>query len=44
MENQSKEDVWLSSDEGTEWVIRTVDEILDVVSSEAQDAEVKVKL
>jgi len=28
------EDAWLSSDEGTEWVIRTVDEILDVISSE----------
>ncbi|KAF9469068.1 hypothetical protein BDZ94DRAFT_1245287 [Collybia nuda] len=44
MPNQSEEDIWLSSDEGTEWVIRTVDEILDVVSSEAQEVEVKVKL
>ncbi|KAF8639865.1 hypothetical protein AX17_001120 [Amanita inopinata Kibby_2008] len=42
--NQSKEDAWLSSDEGTEWVIHTVDEILDVVSSEVQDDQVKVKL
>ncbi|KAJ3887577.1 hypothetical protein GG344DRAFT_90428 [Lentinula edodes] len=31
VENQSDEDSWLSSDEGTEWVIRTVDEILDGV-------------
>jgi len=29
--NQSDEDKWLSSDEGTEWVIRTVDEIADGV-------------
>lgn len=26
----SEEDYWLASDEGTEWVIRTVDAILDV--------------
>ncbi|KAJ3761654.1 hypothetical protein EV360DRAFT_92900 [Lentinula raphanica] len=31
VENQNEEDKWLSSDEGTEWVIRTVDEILDGV-------------
>lgn len=31
LQNQSNEDAWLSSDEGTEWVIRTIDEILDVV-------------
>lgn len=43
VEKQSEEDKWLSSDEGTEWVIRTVDEILDVVSSDAQ-AQVTVKL
>lgn len=42
MENLNEEDKWLSSDEGTEWVIRTIDDILDVVSSEEQ--EVKVKL
>ena len=41
-ENQTEEDRWLSSDEGTEWVIRTVDEVLDGVSSE--DQQVKVKL
>ncbi|THV03278.1 hypothetical protein K435DRAFT_774972 [Dendrothele bispora CBS 962.96] len=34
VENQSEEDAWLSSDEGTEWVIRTVDEILDGVREE----------
>jgi len=33
-ENQSEEDKWLSSDEGTEWVLRIVDEVLDGVSSE----------
>ncbi|KAJ3564691.1 hypothetical protein NP233_g8134 [Leucocoprinus birnbaumii] len=43
-EGQNEEDAWLSSDEGTEWVIRTVDEILDVVSSEAKDDHVQVKL
>lgn len=32
--NQSAEDRWLSSDEGTEWVIRTVDEIVDGISTE----------
>lgn len=42
-ENQNEEDKWLSSDEGTEWVIRTVDKVLDVVTSEG-DPEVKVKL
>ncbi|KAF8232429.1 hypothetical protein L208DRAFT_934702 [Tricholoma matsutake] len=44
VENQSQEDKWLSSDEGTEWVIRTVDDILDVVSSDVQEAQVNVKL
>lgn len=44
VEGQSEEDAWLSSDEGTEWVIRTVDDILDVASSEVQEAEVKAKL
>ncbi|KAF8076204.1 hypothetical protein FPV67DRAFT_402790 [Lyophyllum atratum] len=43
-EGISAEDAWLASDEGTEWVLRTVDEILDVVSSEEQEAEVKMKL
>jgi hypothetical protein len=44
-ENQTEEDKWLSSDEGTEWVLRTVDEVLDGVSSEElHDQQVKVKL
>jgi len=38
--HQSEEDKWLSSDEGTEWVIRTVDSVLDVVKPE----EVQAKL
>ncbi|KAF8974392.1 hypothetical protein BDZ97DRAFT_1935297 [Flammula alnicola] len=36
-ENQNEEDKWLSSDEGTEWVIRIVDEVLDGVSAGEQD-------
>jgi len=45
MENQTEEDKWLSSDEGTEWVLRTVDEVLDGLSSEdLPDQQVKVKL
>jgi hypothetical protein len=43
-EGQSEEDKWLSSDEGTEWVIRTVDNILDGVSSDLEAGEVKAKL
>ena len=31
----SEEDYWLATDEGTEWVIRTVDEIMDVVKPDA---------
>jgi hypothetical protein len=34
--NQTIEDAWLSSNEGTEWVIRTVDKILDVVTAEEE--------
>ncbi|OCH88309.1 hypothetical protein OBBRIDRAFT_795358 [Obba rivulosa] len=37
-EGLSDEDRWLSSDEGTEWVIRTVDAILDVVKPLPEDA------
>lgn len=33
----SEEDYWLASDEGTEWVVRTVDAILDVVKPELGD-------
>ncbi|KIM91020.1 hypothetical protein PILCRDRAFT_811534 [Piloderma croceum F 1598] len=38
-----EEDRWLSSDEGAEWVIRTVDILLDSLTPEA-DGEAKVKL
>ncbi|KAI0346749.1 hypothetical protein BDW22DRAFT_1350999 [Trametopsis cervina] len=34
VEGLDQEDYWLASDEGTEWVIRTVDAILDVVKPE----------
>ncbi|KAF7981618.1 hypothetical protein HWV62_32694 [Athelia sp. TMB] len=34
--NQSDEDRWLSSDEGAEWVVRTVDNLVDVVTSDAE--------
>jgi len=34
--NLSEEDKWLSTDKGTEWVIRTVDSILDVIKSEGE--------
>jgi len=40
----SAEDAWLATDEGTEWVLRTIDEILDVISSEDRAEEVIVKL
>jgi len=42
VEGLSEEDRWLSTDEGTEWVIRTVDSILDVVKP--GDAEPQAKL
>ncbi|EMD40570.1 hypothetical protein CERSUDRAFT_111166 [Gelatoporia subvermispora B] len=37
-EGLGDEDRWLSSDEGTEWVIRTVDAIMDVVQPSSEDA------
>lgn len=37
--HQSEEDKWLSSDEGAEWVLRSVDEILDVVRAEDEVAD-----
>lgn len=40
---QCEEDRWLSSDEGTEWVVRTVDTLLDALTSEGE-GEAKVKL
>ncbi|KAJ7667823.1 hypothetical protein DFH06DRAFT_1183702 [Mycena polygramma] len=42
VEGKSEEDAWLASDEGTEWVIRTVDDIVDVVNSEQDHARVKL--
>lgn len=36
-QNLSKEDRWLASDEGTEWVIRTIDTLLDVVVAEREE-------
>jgi hypothetical protein len=33
-QNLSEEDRWLASDEGAEWVIRTIDTLLDVVMAE----------
>lgn len=41
---KSKEDEWLATEEGTEWVIRTVDDIVDVVKSEQEPEDVRVKL
>lgn len=35
----NEEDKWLSSDEGTEWVIRSVDSIYDVARGESLDEE-----
>lgn len=41
----SEEDYWLATDEGTEWVIRTVDQILDVVKPElGKNDQVTAKL
>jgi hypothetical protein len=33
----SEEDRWLASDEGAEWVIRTIDTLLDVVMAEREN-------
>ncbi|THG98567.1 hypothetical protein EW026_g3648 [Hermanssonia centrifuga] len=44
VEGLSEEDYWLASDEGTEWVIRTVDAILDVVKPESEEQKVQSKL
>ncbi|KAF8268301.1 hypothetical protein EI94DRAFT_1771663 [Lactarius quietus] len=38
-EGLSEEDRWLASDEGAEWVIRTVDTLLDVVIAERVDPQ-----
>lgn len=42
--NMTEEDLWLSSDEGTEWVIRTVDSVVDGVRSEASQPSTEAKL
>ncbi|KAJ7507596.1 hypothetical protein B0H11DRAFT_2313698 [Mycena galericulata] len=44
VEGKNEEDEWLATDEGTEWVIRTVDDIVDVVKSEQEQQDVRVKL
>lgn len=31
---ETEEDKWISSDEGTEWVVQTVDKVLDVIKPE----------
>ena len=38
-EGLSEEDRWLASDEGAEWVIRTIDTLLDVVIAERSDPQ-----
>ena len=43
-EGLSEGDQWLTSDEGTEWVVRTIDTILDVVQAERLPAEPSAKL
>ena len=42
----NEEDRWLATDEGTEWVIKTVDSILDVIAPAQNhpDSETKAKL
>jgi hypothetical protein len=37
---QNEQDKWLSSDEGAEWVVRTVDSVLDVIKP--QDVHAKL--
>jgi hypothetical protein len=41
-QNLSEEDRWLASDEGTEWVIRTIDTLLDVVMAEREERGVRI--
>lgn len=40
----SEEDYWLATDEGTEWVVRTVDKLLDVVKPELGEGAAQAKL
>ena len=42
IEGLSEGDRWLSSNEGTEWVIRTVDKIYDVARGDGQSIETKL--
>ncbi|KAJ7068106.1 hypothetical protein C8F01DRAFT_590717 [Mycena amicta] len=42
VEKKSEEDAWLATEEGTEWVIRTVDDIVDVVKSDEDVPLVKL--
>ena len=44
IEGLSEEDYWLATDEGTEWVIRTTDAILDVVKPEEESQTPAAKL
>lgn len=45
VEGLSEEDYWLATDEGTEWVIRTIDKILDIVQTkDAGSDQVHAKL
>jgi hypothetical protein len=37
--NLSMEDQWLASDQGTEWVLRTVDQFLDVIPTDGSEIE-----
>ena len=39
VEGLSKEDYWLASDEGTEWVVRTIDAILDVAQPGSKEED-----
>jgi hypothetical protein len=44
VEDQSPEDAWISSDEGAEWVIRTVDKTVDGLNLEQEPPQSRVKL
>jgi len=41
-QNLSEEDRWLASDEGAEWVIRTIDTLLDVIMAERERGVVSI--
>jgi len=40
----TEEDRWLASDEGTEWVLKTVDEIIDAVECSERSEEGQVRM